>query len=685
MGKKGKKEANKEVQRAEREKQAQVDLLLTQAKDFIKQKCTESLQAQNSDELRYWNQRLNNPHLVHIQAIECAGQQENQSESENNLKTLYADFVRRYTPEALNIMHSTVLSKIDANFSSSQISTILNSLEINLRNVQPITVLSSQEGKTVRVITSILLDAVYKKWNEDKEEAQTILKLFISKNLPLQVNSLSDNAMLRCVSQYPEDIQFIKMLLDSGHFDVNTVILPEKPNKLEGKIIHARTAFSLAFSWRNTELMELLLEYGADPYLAAKASIVMQPQKGPQVAFSAEEAQKVMVAHQIGFEKLSPEQQNQFYLETTLLIKNFFLRKAEELVKIAIKKEETRLAKALEKQARAEDIAKKKAEKAASSKATQKAADEELTPKGGAAAEEELAPKGAPADAEAPLPRAAEVRSSETEFLDRFIDSQEQAARNTELPEEIREGSKFDALVLRYIQTRENAALDEITALLSGPHSSNNSSYYIKVLIELDTSMEDAGEILATTPRLLHRFCTVHKEIQSSSSIAADPEEPNFGVDVYPVAGTKIFLQIDPELITSLPEDQLTKIQSQLSSPRFIAQNSLGISGVKDYGHNISKLKIAGPDSNLVSTLRYKDEDGNLLIVFNQFLSHKETEALKQGECVQVRHIQEVIFSVSTEDELPPLEGSQTPTYELPSGAPHDEHKEVELGGDGLE
>jgi hypothetical protein len=658
MGKKGRKDVKKEAKQ-------QLATLLEQSKDFIQQKCAEALQARNADELRYWNQKLTNPHLIHTQAIEIAGQQENVA----NLKLLYTDFIQKYSSHAITIMHTSVLTHIDANFSSKQTEMILDTLKIDLKHIPPIPTFSNIEGPTLRGITPILMELVHNKWKENREEARQILELFVSKNLPLQEPTLSDNAMLRCTTQYHEDIEFIQMLLESRHFDVNTAITPKTPDKLTGKLILARTAFSIAFSHCNIELMQLLLEYGADPYLAAKESkLTTLQQSGSRMVLPPEIAEQAMVVHQIGFEKLSPSEQQQHYLNATLLIKNFFLKKAEELANKSLQQAEQRHAKELKKQAKLEALAQKKvadAEKASSSGAIHKEAQSQ-----------ELMPKGAPADADAQTTRTPELQISETELLNRYIESEEIAANNKQLPQEVREESKFDSLVLRYIQTRDNSTLDEIAELLSGPHSAKNSGYYVKVLTELDTSIEDAGEILATMPKLLHKFCTVQKEIQSNASVAAEPEEQSLGDNVYPVSGTKIFLQIDPELITRLPEDQLAKIQSQLSNPKFIAKNSLGISGVKDYGRNISKLKIAQIDENLVSTIRYKDVQGNLLIVFNQFLSHKETEALKRGECITVEHIQEAIYPVSTEDTA--LDMGDL----LSSTAHPNEPDEVELGGE---
>ena len=104
------------------------------------------------------------------------------------------------------------------------------------------------------------------------------------------------------------------------------------------------------------------------------------------------------------------------------------------------------------------------------------------------------------------------------------------------------------------------------------------------------------------------------------------------------------------EFLATLDGSYKEKVLTQLSNPKFIAANSCGISGIKDYGLNISKLKIARTDENLVSFTRYKDAEGNLVIEFDRLLGHKEIDKLQsKGSCTMRDDLSSMIYCSSGE------------------------------------
>ena len=106
----------------------------------------------------------------------------------------------------------------------------------------------------------------------------------------------------------------------------------------------------------------------------------------------------------------------------------------------------------------------------------------------------------------------------------------------------------------------------------------------------------------------------------------------------------------------------------QLSDPKFIKSNSMGISGIKDYpGQNISKLKISRTDANLVSLKRYLDKDANLVIEFDHFMTHKEIHSFEKssnkGVCVKCTNIESIVYEDAAKEEfaLPAAAASAMP------------------------
>lgn len=212
---------------------------------------------------------------------------------------------------------------------------------------------------------------------------------------------------------------------------------------------------------------------------------------------------------------------------------------------------------------------------------------------------------------------------------------------------------------MKYIQTRDESLLELIDGFLSEELSGANSSYYINCLMQMNASIDDASEVLATNPQLLHKFCTVKKQTQDDAHFSGGPSEDLVLQEgVYPIPNTKIFLKLSTEFLTVLKDQEARgeldkgytkKVIDQLSNPKFIASNSCGISGIKDYGLNISKLKIARTDKNLVSFTRYKDVEGNLVIEFDRLLGHKATDKLQKGTCTTLPDLNSMIYCRSSE------------------------------------
>jgi len=179
----------------------------------------------------------------------------------------------------------------------------------------------------------------------------------------------------------------------------------------------------------------------------------------------------------------------------------------------------------------------------------------------------------------------------------------------------------------------------------------------------MNPSNDDASELLAYTPSLLNKFCILKRElsVKSTSSKKEELKALKLQDGVYEMQcgfKNKIFLKISPKLLKVLNATDAEKVLKLLSDPKFIKANSMGISGIKDYsGKNISKLKIANKDDNLVSLTRYLDKDGNLVIEFDQFMTHKQiinlTKSGKKGELIKYENTESMIYEKAAAEELP--------------------------------
>ena len=362
------------------------------------------------------------------------------------------------------------------------------------------------------------------------------------------------------------------------------------------------------------ELLLLLLVYGANPYLAIKTA---------EQQLKARFGEKEEFFITSGFSKLGlSDEESQVYIDkVNALIEDFFLDKLiTELTT-----------------------------------ATQIAIQEPALSEGKEAISEKKEGK-------------SKLKSSPDSYkkastLDKYIAYKQDASTDTSLTEEAREKHTFDSLILEWIKTKSPKYLDAINELL-GKTSTDQYNYYLKCLIEMNPSNGDASEILASTPSLLNKFCTLKKKLYDKATSSKEAESGTLELQdgVYEMEGgfkNKIFLKIAPELLNKLSAKvgYVEKVMKQLSDPKFIKANSMGISGIKDYpGQNISKLKIANKDSNLVSLTRYLDESGNLVIEFDDFLTHKEIDRFiksgKKGQCIKCEDIESMVYEEAAEEEL---------------------------------
>lgn len=231
-------------------------------------------------------------------------------------KKFYNQMLNKY-PDQKPQIQAQILCQIDTSYTQSDIDNIFSLFKINLANI-------TFRGHTVKGkvllfnATPKVIDIIHDNWLQDQEKAKDLFEYFITQNLPLQETQARNHGLMCAIISYHGDPTFIKMLLESGHLDVNTLITPKNDDRCNV----AKTPFSMALGTLNTSLLKVLLEHGADPYLAAEETRQHMP--------IHKNAYKFRVATNLGIQNLTDDEQQEYLLLVDKIINDFFLRKLEE-------------------------------------------------------------------------------------------------------------------------------------------------------------------------------------------------------------------------------------------------------------------------------------------------------------------------------------------------------------------
>lgn len=483
-------------------------------------------------------------------------------------------------------------------YQPQNIAKLLDILEVDLANFKYTRAIDATGKELEFSAVDISVDLVYRFWSKDQtQHAIELFKTFIEKGLPANGLKSRDNVLMYALEEYPDEVNFIKLFIESGSVNINTLTTP-KTEDFDVNATYYRTPFNVATKKLNKEMIFLLLESGANPNSTEAKNLKLGLTAGRIVP------QEYLT--------LSGESNaNSYFAKLDIIVSEFYLKKLEKL-----KAEVKHAAEVIEADTTAQM----------------------------AAEEPEIAPV------------VTMAASSADELLTEYADFKEELSQNTDLPQEARTKYALEALFLRYIQTKDKTTKTQIDELLTSNPSAEARKFYNQILSEVVSSDEHVGEVFASQDLAQNYFELVQKLLhfqpQTAHLVSVIEEEAQEMVlveGVYKIQNAeRIFISVAQELLDSLAENQRTTIKTFLQNPKFIGAKSKAKNGIKHYSNDTYKLKTAKTDIGLVATQSYIDDEGNTLIIFDQICSHKDLDrADTKGFKTKLSDISDMIFAPS--------------------------------------
>jgi hypothetical protein len=493
-------------------------------------------------------------------------------------------------------------------YKSKNIDKLLEILEIDLANFtyespavdRDRTIISEQYLEHTAV--AIFVDRMYNIWSKDnQQEAKDLLEYFIQKGLPLNNLQIRNNVLMYAIVEYLTDTEFLKIFIESKLLNINSVITPHTDD-FRAESIYCLTPFSVAAAALNEELIFLMLENGADPFLADRETLKLCKHTD---RFSFAEDSLV----------IAEPDPIKFLQKLNSIVSKFYLNKLEKFQADLQRKQET-IAKIVE-----------------------IAAIDKITAEEPEAALTFISPQTA---------------TSKAEILEEFADFKEELSQKPNLPQESRAQYVLEALFLRYIQTKDESIKTQIDELLAKNPSTKTREFYHQILSDVVGSDEHAGEVFTSRTSIQNYYELVQKlfdfQPQTSRLVSVVEEEAQkmiLAESIYKIEGTqRIFISVPQNLLDGLPENQRTTIETFLQNPKFIAATSKAKNGIKHYANDTYKLKTAKTDIGLVATKSFVDDKGNTLIIFDQICNHKDLDrSTKGGTITKLADITDLIYA----------------------------------------
>jgi len=517
-------------------------------------------------------------------------------------KALYEILSNKTIPSA-DLQFTALNSSLIAKFNHQDLDQIIELFHINLKTLRTTAPL---EDFIIRTVTAaaVLIPYINEIWHTQESKAKALLNYCIAQGLPFQANESYNHALIIAISCKDISLGFIKTLLEANVVDINTVITPKTDHTC--KVV--KTPFSVALGKVNFDLLALLLEHGADPYLAINiARSSTNDQYGEEI--------KIVVTSGLVSKLQSDEERQEYFVKLDEFIENFFLAKL----------------------AKAPDTLLQAVRDQITTTIPTKDSTSETTLVGDSSSSKEES-------------KSSQELPLVTTVLEQYLNYKQGAQNNAELPESKILEHKFDALFLKWMQSNESSYLTSLTILLE-EHPELNT-YAVTYLLNRNISTDFVSEAFADKPQLLHQFYTLKKKL--NDNIETGSENLKLQKNVHEVQGNfknKIFVKIPEEILEKLDtfgEDYKTKLLNQITSIKFIKTDSHGMSGIKSYSGCI-KLKIARVDKNLYTTQRYLDPDGNILIIFDRLGDHNDTPYKGKNLITIHRAFKEAIFATKSD------------------------------------
>jgi len=462
-------------------------------------------------------------------------------------------------------------------FTLEDFKKLFKALDINLRTLTFNLNQGKEDGKAENSanVSTIIIPYIHEIWQNDGLKAKSLLEYFIQQGLPCKSNIVHMNALMLSMHCEPINLDLIKTLLELNVSDINALItLPSDGTQL------LQTAFSYAVGKMDFNLLSLLLEHGADPYLANNiATLTLREQYGENIEVRLSAHLK---------DKLPLEKDRlDYWLKLDEFVENFYLTKLTN--------------------------AQKEVEyKSQASVSTSSITDLPVSKLKSQSDKDELIEKQHSIDTG--LAKAT---------FDQYIKYKQGVQQSSTLPEKKVLEHKFDFLLLNWFQSNNSEYLDSLNTLLA--ENPDLNGYSATCLLNSNVSAEIVNNDFARNPKLLDKFFTLKKQGYHSTKVEA--EVVTLQNNVYEVQGNftnKIFIKVSESALEKLGNDNKTKVLSQLSDIHFIKSSSHGMPGIKSYPGCI-KLKIPRTDLNLYATERCLDQKGNILIIFDKVGNHKDT------------------------------------------------------------
>lgn len=459
-----------------------------------------------------------------------------------------------------------------------------------------------EDLKSVTFITQSLL----RMWDTDPQRASELLSFFVGQGLSLNESSLEENAINIVFSEASDtnvNLALVEELLQHGA-DLNV--------RLRGRMNVPTFLFGIAVGKGSVEAVQLLLNYGANPYLSGQDF---------KNIYGDVDANRYVLAS-FGLDCVMPDRNDRciYFAKVHKLIEQTLLERA---LGIAPKPLYVQRKAALGEVVASSDNSvqddwgvgtsapkknqtqtKKKKLKDQKHKAV-KIKDAKPTEEDSQNQNSELDDRKISGDDVSP----ANITVN-SQALEDYMAYKENVQYDASLSDVERLISQFDLLLLRNDTEGLSRLLEENPEL---------HGYSITSLLESNTSCDQASEVLAHAPTLLNKFYNLKKKSNIGAFVPKDADIV-LGRGVYEVQSMfdkKVFIKVSDEMMDNLGLDNDSKLQKL----KIISAKSKGENGVKIYKNSI-KLKLSQDDKAAYATKQYIDANGDIFIEFDELQNH---------------------------------------------------------------
>lgn len=467
---------------------------------------------------------------------------------------------------------------------------------------------------TIRT-TNVVIREIKNMWSHNSTKAEQLLKFFVNNKLPLE-GELRHNNALTIAMEGNINLELIEILLRDYKINPNRIMYDAIETE-EQKF--STMPFSVAIGTTNFELIKLLLEYGADPYLPSNELYKSYQNKSNEfIEFTSSNSRLLYMIEGSNNERISAndidryiitcgleshitdiEKKREYFKHLDEFIENFFINKfiytaSQELIHHSEEEEKIEFKLYDSKEAQ-EDVIE--------GKAHDKVNLEEKI---------EIIPLNLKSASEDTL------KISNT-IVTQYLNYKENTQNYNNISENEKLKHQFDFLLLDFIRTNNAQIMLSLRNMLD--EFPELHSYSITSILN-NYSEDMAHNIFASKPKMLNKFFELKKKNMDKNDDINHEKLKDSNPGIYEVSSTidnKISIKFK---ITDNIYNALNIEEKQLKDLKVIKKDALKEKGIKFYRQAI-KLKLNDNDNAAYATKLYKDEEGNILIIFDQMHNHK--------------------------------------------------------------